>query len=472
MIAEFDVVDFVRQGHAVFPCEGKAPVKGWRWAQEQITDPNSAILHTYADWGWPVPGGLMVVDIDNREAVPQWLWDELGSSEAAGQISPRGLHYVLHISDTTGPAQVHYPWGEVRKFGTYMRLYRPNDLWTARKYPEASARLNGLFHKQKEPQGIAGPEAPARKPGHLTLVATSDITAPAALGNRNNQMTSWLGACANAPGMDEHKLLELAIQHNKEFSPPLDDQELLSIVKSVARYIGRKPHEESFQPPSKPAEGYFLTAEAIQAGDYPKPVMWLDCWGPEQAVMLHGPSGAGKSLFILDRLRRMPQAKTLVIDGELPMSTIKARLGSQPAPHLSWLAKEHLHEWMELDYTGLGHLVVDTKAALYSHKESENSMEHWAPLNKWIRHWADKGLAVSLLHHSAADQAKARGSTNAITAMDSELLITSFEHGGTRYYSVKQNKDRHGLVMPKRWYVVRQTPAGHLVFDEVENPEF
>jgi len=479
-----NVQEFVMCGHAVFPCEGKRPVKGWKWGEKVIDSHEAPELRAHEEWAWPTKRPLVVYDIDKPDLWPYDDPEQLLKTHAGQRTPSGGYHLVMVDTDPEPrqPAQIWEPWGEIRREGTYHRLYEPNRHWMQKDYLPVPEGWQTGVRKRKAPATVEMAEASHPRGSHGgSLLVTADITAPAAEGSRNIKLTSFVGAL-HKRGTPWLEMVEKAQELNASYSPPLDDEEVLAICRSVARYPAGNPQPEfpaSFQPghnstaqTDRTRSLDFLSASEVQAGDFPQPQMWLDCWGPEQAVMLHGPSGSGKSLFMLDRLLRMRQVKTLVIDAEMPMSTIKARLGQVEAPNLYWLKKEHIHEWANLDLSTWSHVVLDTKAALYSHPESENSMEHWAPLNKWLRHWCDQGVCISLLHHSNADATKARGSTNAITAMDSELSIRSFEVGGSKYWTVKQQKDRHGLLLPQRWFKLHQAEAQNMVFGEVENPEF
>jgi len=480
-----NVQEFVMSGHPVFPCEGKVPVKGWKWTEITITSHADPRLKQFQEWSWPTQNWLVVFDIDHPEHWPYGNPDALLKQHAGQRTQSGGYHLVMIDTNPDPdhqPAQIRHPWGEIRRRGTYHRLYEPNPNWLHKNYLpvpegwETGAHKKPLAAPEEQRPGVTLETSQGGNTQYKCLVVTDDITTPAQEGSRNIRLTSYVGAL-HKRGTPWLEMVEKAQALNSSYEPPLAEDEVLAICRSVARYPAGNPQAQfpaSFQPGSNSTAQtarYYLSASEVQAGDFPQPQMWLDCWGSEQAVMLHGPSGSGKSLFMLDRLLRMRQVRTLVIDAEMPMSTIKARLGRTAADHLYWLSKEHVHEWNVLDLEGWEHVVLDTKAALYSHPESENSMEHWAPLNKWLRHWCDQGTCISLLHHSNADATKARGSTNAITAMDSELSIRGFEVGGNKFWTVKQQKDRHGLTLPQRWFKLHQAEGGNMVFGEVENPE-
>jgi len=464
----------------------KVPVEKWQ-TTPPIKSQFDPRLEKYEHFGWLIPATLCVVDVDYEHKVTPEQRAALAETDAVAYSASGKKHYLFSI-DPVEADSLPRQWGggellvggkhfakvvggkcsqsiEFQQWWDFPPPFLP-DVFKAKP----QARLTPGAGAENQP--VAAVEKP--------LVVTADITAPAEEGSRNIKLTSYVGAL-HKRGTPWLEMVEKAQELNASYSPPLDDEEVLAICRSVARYPAGTPQPE-FPASSRPADNStgqtgragsveFLSASEVQAGDFPQPQMWLDCWGPEQAVMLHGPSGSGKSLFMLDRLLRMRQVKTLVIDAEMPMSTIKKRLGRVQAPNLYWLQKEYIHEWGNLDLSSWSHVVLDTKAALYSHAESENSMEHWAPLNKWLRHWCDQGVCVSLLHHSNADASKARGSTNAITAMDSELSIRGFEVGNTKYWTVKQQKDRHGLLLPQRWFTLHQAEAQNMVFGEVENPE-
>ena len=98
-------------------------------------------------------------------------------------------------------------------------------------------------------------------------------------------------------------------------------------------------------------------------------------------------------------------------------------------------------------------IVLDTKSGLYSNtKYTENEMEHWQPINEFIKKWVAKGKCVVLLHHSNKMKGS-RGSTNCESIVDTSLEIAQTESGD---FMLTMHKDRHGLHMPKQRYTVKK----------------
>ena len=466
----------VEAGHAVFPCEGKRPFKGWKWGDVTIRSPNDpqngALLHSHPEWGWPVPPGLVVIDVDHPEKLPPEL-AELCCQPNAGQVTPNGFHIVLK-GNAQGPAQVHHDWGEVRKHGTYMRLYEPNSDWVRHQFCSAPAWVLELFQKTRAtvpPHTVApdaGEELPKARSQGLRLVSTSDPTTEAQEGSRNNTMTAYLGLMANQPGMTAQQLLALATSKNATYSPPLDHEELHTIWQSACRWL---PERALIQGPSRPGESCEpppvgsqttggqevptscprMTLEELQTADIPPIHFWWGPYGPGQAVILYGYTGHGKSILMFDHMRRLVAQgnRVVIVDGELPWPQLKKRAGRYASPAMSYMKPETMADWYEYDYSQDDVIVLDTKAALYSDKASENEAEHWARLHTFVKYWVARGKCVVLVHHSGKSD-DLRGSSNAAACFDTTIHIKREEQDGepTGTYKVRYMKDRHYLNEP------------------------
>jgi hypothetical protein len=450
-------------GHPVFPCEGKVPVKGWKWTEATITSHLDPRLKQFNEWSWPTQRWLVVFDIDHPEHWPYDDPDELLKQHAGQRTQSGGYHLVMidtHPEPDSVPAQVREPWGEIRRKGTYHRLYEPNTNWLHKNYlpvPDGwrtGAHTKPLAAPEERQPGAREKRPPGGNVQSKALVVTEDITTPAQEGSRNIRLTSYVGAL-HKRGTPWLEMVEKAQALNSSYEPPLAEDEVLAICRSVARYPAGNPKAEfpaGFQPGSNSTAQtgrFYLSAAEVQAMDIPPVRYDWEVWAPSHAIMLSGYSGSGKSLFALHAARQLASRgkRVLLMDAEQTWQTIQARLGTSPAPNLFYMAKDHLEDrkqWMELDYSEFDYTFLDTKDAAYQDENAENTAEHWVLLNKWITHWVNRGVSPTILHHSGKDEGRRqRGSSAAVRAMDTVLNVKQ-EPDENRFFT-SLDKDRHGI---------------------------
>ena len=162
------IQQFYRAGNPLFPCHlDKKPATKGTWKGYNVA--NSGVINDGMLWGWEVPRGLVVVDIDDWSK-----WPHGDPVMTAGQKTPRGSHFVYLDPNPDGSSQEKHPWGEIRRNGTYMCIYNPSDEW-----------LDGEFEKLP-------PEYAIQETGGngLRVKAPTDYDIPAQEGSRNIKLTA------------------------------------------------------------------------------------------------------------------------------------------------------------------------------------------------------------------------------------------------------------------------------------------
>jgi len=437
----------------------KVPVEKWQ-TTPPIKSQFDPRLEKYEHFGWLIPATLCVVDVDYEHKVTPEQRAALAETDAVAYSASGKKHYLFSI-DPVEADSLPRQWGggellvggkhfakvvggkcsqsiEFQQWWDFPPPFLP-DVFKAKP----QARLTPGAGAENQP--VAAVEKP--------LVVTADITAPAEEGSRNIKLTSYVGAL-HKRGTPWLEMVEKAQELNASYSPPLDDEEVLAICRSVARYPAGNPQPEFPADNSTGQTGRagsldFLSASDVQAMDIPPVRYDWEVWAPGHAIMLSGYSGSGKSLFALHAARQLASRgkKVLIMDAEQTWQTIQARLGTSPAPNLYFMAKDRLEDrkqWMEIDYSEFDYAFLDTKDAAYQDENPENTAEHWALLNKWITHWVNKGMSPTILHHSGKDEnRRQRGSSAAVRVMDTVLNVKQ-EPDENRFYT-SLDKDRHGI---------------------------
>lgn len=235
-------------GYRVFPCVpgGKRPLTPHGLLDATVdAEQIEAWQGQWPRANWAIrTDGLLVVDVDPlAEGANPWLTDDYERAcdlaIAPVSITPRGgKHYVFRqpsgggFRNTTGELAPHV---DTRADGGYIVV-------------PPSVRDDGKCYRWLDGSIEVGPQSLPLPPEWLiglldrganrSSVRSSESAAanPILSGQRNAALTSMAGYLRRA-GHDEAEIFDLlASVNSRRCNPPLDDQELRSIAKSVSRY--------------------------------------------------------------------------------------------------------------------------------------------------------------------------------------------------------------------------------------------
>jgi putative DNA primase/helicase len=174
---------------------------------------------------------------------------------------------------------------------------------------------------------------------------------------------------------------------------------------------------------------------------------------PERSLaMLYSPRGMGKSWLGLSigvtvasgcRLLKWEAPaprRVLVVDGEMPMADLQARLNSilaglgvdVPNDRLRILAADNSEaginlgsiegqQALEPHLDGVDLLILDNLSTLMT-TGSEGASDSWLPMQNWLLRLRRKGIAVLLIHHAGVN-GKQRGTSRREDALDTVIAL-------------------------------------------------
>jgi putative DNA primase/helicase len=186
----------------------------------------------------------------------------------------------------------------------------------------------------------------------------------------------------------------------------------------------------------------FLALEIPARGMLLSPVL------PEKSLgMLYAPRGIGKSWLALSigvavasggsllKWEAPGPRRVLVVDGEMPLADLQARLNSilrglgadVPNDRLRILAADNSEvginlgsiagqQTLEPHLDGLDLLILDNLSTLMT-TGSEGASDSWLPMQNWLLRLRRKGIAVLLIHHAGVN-GRQRGTSRREDALD------------------------------------------------------
>lgn len=178
---------------------------------------------------------IIVVDVDPRNGGMKTLNKleaELGSIRTTDWVAETGgggLHFIFKQPSIKIAKSAFGPGIDILGDGSYF-------------VATPSRHSSGKAYKWTVKASLAAP--PPELPGaYLKFLSQDKATAGASLGKppaasegqRNTVLTSMVGAMLRA-GMDRDAIAAAARAQNLSFSPPLDEQEVNSVIESVLRY--------------------------------------------------------------------------------------------------------------------------------------------------------------------------------------------------------------------------------------------
>ena len=416
----------VRCGFHLFEIEGKRPlINGWNKPDANlITHPEDPRLR-HNEFGWPVQPGYCVVDVDH----PEHFDFGLMAGHASQVSASGGRHYLCQAS---GELEKKHPWGDLLRPGhEYAKVVggqcSQSEEWQRWEVEPLPRELGN---------GSTTQQTSSRDEGHTLRVSQPYTIDDPGQGNRNDQLTALAGFLA------EHgPEAFLAVQGQKWGLSALE------IERTVLRSFKKWRRQEA----REPVGPVVIPTTDLAQMDLPELEWWTPGLGKGAATLLYGPTGHGKSFFAKHLIQKA-EVKTLLVDTEMSLPTLKKRWGKGMATvDISQAVNNGFMDW---DYTNWDLVVLDTKSGAYSSKYAENEADHWASLAAWVKELVSLNKGVMVIHHAGKDRTKgARGSSAAGQIFDLTIGIEKTECG-TRYV-VKTDKNRHDCNVPDGRYEIR-----------------
>jgi len=239
--------------------------------------------------------GLVVIDVDGDEGSESWheLQSRHGTlPDTITAKTARGFHiYLKHPGGYVKPSASAVGKGiDVRGDGSYI-VAPPSTHASGKQYMwELSGNPDEVELADMPEWLVESIRAPRNE--------TSPIPEVIKEGSRNETLTSLAGSLRHR-GMPEGVILEVLLTVNKRHcAPPLPEQEIKSIARSVGRYHPLFTTSPSF---NNMCDMMKLRVSRLSDGSEPEPMRFLlEDFIPEgYPTMLYGDGGQGKSLLAL-----------------------------------------------------------------------------------------------------------------------------------------------------------------------------
>ncbi len=224
--------------------------------------------------------GLLVVDVDGKPGLAS-LKKLPNLPKTAKVKTGRGFHLYYRFGDLT---KLNKYEGIDLKTGKGYVVAAPSQHASGKKYKF----VNGLDKMVSLPQHIID----QLKPKPVVLSKSKKIRK----GGRNNALASFAGMVRSL-GLNEGQIAELLYKYNELLcSPPLDEDEVARVAKSIARYDARGDDDELFANMSEveAKEIEFLIDPLIVLGGM---------------TLLEGDPAGGKSFITMDLVASITTGK-------------------------------------------------------------------------------------------------------------------------------------------------------------------
>lgn len=211
---------------------------------------------------------LVVVDLDGPEGIKSGI--DLSLISGCLALTPNGKHLYYSWTGETKNAVKIVDGIDIRGDGGYVVA------------PPSQLEANQSSYRWSVYRGDLSDYNPRCFDGIANSESTSIIE-----GNRNNALAS-IGGRLRYEGLDFPELYAKLIEENKRCQPPLEEEEVQTIAKSICRY----------EKGSKDLDSVSMTDLLKDA----KPPKWIvDGLIPEESItIIGGIQGAGKSFMTLD----------------------------------------------------------------------------------------------------------------------------------------------------------------------------
>jgi hypothetical protein len=381
--------------------------------------------------GFEVPEGLFFVDVDNLDAMPEYL------DEYTGIPSKNGKH-IPFVGNTYPPRKLGY--GETLHHGHYACIHSPIDLYRA-------------LHEATSPPAELMARPIKKGPG----LQVNTTTATLGTTTRNISLNQMSGHLA---GLDPDARLAAMRGINSAFTKgPMADSRVVAMWKQTDKFAaadGVKIDPTAFAEPDL-IDSTALCTMNLPEFDYIAPGVALG-----QSMLISADAGVGKSSYMIDLIRRSlerrPDVTHLVINCEMAPRTLANRMGPGLNGLTYWNYIGQVNTFLEHPIVQQYDCIwLDSVTLAYENsKYEENHAAWWAPINRWVVEQTQNNKFVGVLHH-ANRHGHTRGSTASGQVVDSCIrLIDLCEDYDQKDVEVKIDKNRQDTELD--YGSIRQSP--------------
>lgn len=296
-----EAIECARRGWPVIPLRMKIPlIKNW----PKLATVNEDQIRK---WAAKHPGCNFGLATGKRSGVLVWDIDkEAGGLETLKELKATRGDFPVTVTCATGGGgrQYYFKYPEGRSIKNEVKFYAGMDVRTT------GGQV--VLPPGRHPSGRRYSWVEGRGPNDVALAATPEwllelmeaaskkdrvsepIDNTIAAGARNATLTSLAGFLRQKGLGYEEILGALAITNESRCDPPLSDNELETIIKSICRY---KPGDEFLQAIENPGDVVIVRMSDVT----PEEVSWL--WNPYipygKLTLMEGDPGEGKTFICL-----------------------------------------------------------------------------------------------------------------------------------------------------------------------------
>lgn len=486
-------MELANSGYIVLPVSknDKKPIIKWKNLADQKptaeevkkwfnSDVNLAILCGTAS------SNLIALDFDKVTDFQKWQ-EEFQQIIPSGYIEKtgRGYHAIFKLSESVTD--------EILK--AYHQKYNVEPLWaghcvvvapsihaSGKAYEAIAGDLTSL--KPIDPKSLG--LQPIKQNSKTETAKTETAQAQKIYqGERNNFLFIQAVKLAKAGISEEAILAALQSENTAKCIPPLDHEEIQTIVKSAGNYKSPEKEQEKKRINVLTMDEIFTTPEVSWAIE--------DILYDESLTLLAGFAGKGKSIlsleiakavasgqFFLGRFKVNRTGKVLIIDEENSPADIHSRfldMKINPKLPICYCSFQSikldddncfaaLQETIEREKPVL--VIVDSLVRI--HRGRENESDSMAPVMERLRAIVNMGTNVLVIHHhrkgAGAVEERVRGSSDIVASVDAELaLIQKGNH-----LELSSGKTRRETIEPLKMRIeVRNGRLGFYLIEEPQN---
>ncbi len=289
---------YAEHGFPVFPCKPRSKQPLTEHGFKDATTDQKRVTEWWQEWHYAniamptgAASGLLAVDIDPRnggdKALAELKAEHGRLPDTAEQITGGGGRHIIFRHPGIPVPKALAPGIDLKGDGGYIVV-------------PLSIHPNGRPYRWDGPKGRNALLSPAEMPswlreriaaaghGGTRSKPVAEIAEKWIPGNRNNLLTSLAGKIRRC-GLSPQAIEAALLVENSQRCPPLSDDEVTSIARSVGRY--EPPPNKALRRPE------IVTLSEVEA----RAVSWL--WDPYLAfgtlAMLSGDPGAGKTFLSL-----------------------------------------------------------------------------------------------------------------------------------------------------------------------------
>ena len=390
--------------------------------------------------------GLFVVDIDKKNGVDgNQAADEFRLTECSTYTvkTPNGFHLYFKYPDTGayGCAVAARPGLDIRANGGY--VVAPGSIIDEKEY---TISLNESV--QDVPSDVLK-LCPTRQEKTIQSVTSA---VEIGTGTRNNELTAFAGIMRNAGASQTQIEAALLVKNSEECRPPLSEDEVKRIARSIARYEAGQLSASSI-----PQDLQLVSWQDFRIMDLPLPEFALKPVLPVPGLLLlHAWTGLGKTNLVIHMALAAASGKRLMqweagqpaevafLDGEMTAATLRDRmllaeksLGPLKSnvhiatPDLNLAAGRGMPDLGTTDGQAAinAALPPTTKIIIVDNLSSwirtgeENLAEFWLQVQPWALKHRANGRAVLFVDHDGKAGNSFRGTSKKADVMDTVLHL-------------------------------------------------